>query len=180
MGPARKAVPVQDWFRGLCADDHHDVYSETIEPGENLQGDPPAERIHSPQRRTSERPPPGTSASTRSVIQPSASSAREQLTDTPTLVGGVCEQLGLRPDLRNGPDEREPDPALVESVQTGHCVVRCPCLSGYGFKARTDGSEAQVSELSASSVERERGSAGTRRRPRTATPRRSRGVLGAL
>jgi len=33
-GPAHKRCRFQDWFRGVCAEDDHDVCSGTIEPPE--------------------------------------------------------------------------------------------------------------------------------------------------
>jgi len=79
VGPAHKRCWFQDWFRGTCADDDHDVCSETIKPPEETsRGDPLAERIHSPQREC-ERAPAARheAASTTPLIQPSASFGAE-------------------------------------------------------------------------------------------------------
>ena len=101
MGLARKAVPVSglgSWR--MCGRSPRRLFTDRRTLGEDLQGDPPAERIHSPQRRTSERPPPGTSASTRPVIQPSPSSGashRPRGTATsplhPQIVGADSAQV---------------------------------------------------------------------------------------
>jgi len=83
-GTCTQAVPVSGLVSGRMRGRlPRRLFTDHPTLGEDRQGDPPAERIHSPQRRTSERPPPGTSASTKPVIRPSVSSAREHLTHTP-------------------------------------------------------------------------------------------------
>lgn len=83
-GPAHKRCRFQDWFRGTCADDDHDVCSETIKPPEETSKDDPlAERITVRNASASERPLPGTQPPRRRrSFSPPHHSAWEQLTNT--------------------------------------------------------------------------------------------------